>query len=196
MNKTLFAIMVGLVVLLLVVTTTSSAQVPTKSPLPPGSPWATVWKLFSDLQEQIDALKVQVATIPAGPPGPKGPPGPAGPSGPAGENGASVSFGPRQSSTYNDPPDGMLHTATAMTDGIVTCLCTDPTREIMVSGMIRHPNGWWTIVSQTGKPRTAVDDNYWSEASITMPVLKGETWRIGVENCGVAQVYWHPLVIG
>lgn len=65
----------GALVILALVTMPEVATLPPKSPLPSGHPFHTVWSLFVDLQNQINALKIQIAAIPAGPVGPAGPQG-------------------------------------------------------------------------------------------------------------------------
>jgi hypothetical protein len=90
MNKKLIIIAIALVIFVIVASPVPA--LPTKSPLPSANPWNSVWGLFQDLQKQIDALKTQIAAIPAGPKGDtglKGDTGPIGPTGPPGPAGTS-----------------------------------------------------------------------------------------------------------
>ncbi len=59
MNKKLFMIIIVLAVLASVAAP-AAAVLPTKSPLPSGSPFNKIWDLLVDLQNQITSLKNQI----------------------------------------------------------------------------------------------------------------------------------------
>ena len=65
MGKKLLTIAIALVILAMVVSPAAAAvPLPGKSPLPPNSPWNTVWNLVTGLQAQITALNAKVDDIP------------------------------------------------------------------------------------------------------------------------------------
>jgi hypothetical protein len=179
MNKKLLTIAIALVILAMVVAPVA-AQLPAKSPLPSGKPYELIWTFLQDLQNQIKG-------IPAGPQGIQGPPGPAGAQGPAGKDGAAgatAHFG-----TWTDLPvsqsDGE-YTATAATDGFVTCTCGGYFTNTYVTGFDSSTPIVSSAASGTLPP---------GGATITMPVYKGENFKIEWSSPNICQTFylkWMP----
>jgi hypothetical protein len=90
MKRNLLAVCIAVAVIAMLVVPVSAVVppvLPTKSPLPKGQPFDTIWKWMLVLQDQIKA-------IPAGPTGATGPIGPTGPAGADGQDGAQGPVGP------------------------------------------------------------------------------------------------------
>jgi hypothetical protein len=85
-KRNLLAVCIAVAVIAMLVVPVSAVVppvLPTKSPLPKGQPFETIWKWMLVLQDQIKA-------IPAGPTGATGPIGPTGPTGATGVPGAGL----------------------------------------------------------------------------------------------------------
>ena len=103
-KRNILALCIAVAVIAMLVVPVSAVVppvLPTKSPLPKGQPFETIWKWMLVLQDQITNIQLK--------PGPTGPTGPTGPAGADGKDGAPGPVGPAG-------PDA----------GVVGIKCTNP----------------------------------------------------------------------
>jgi len=88
-KRNILALCIAVAVIAMLVVPVSAVVppvLPTKSPLPKGQPFETIWKWMLVLQDQITNIQLK--------PGPTGPTGPTGPAGADGKDGAPGPMGP------------------------------------------------------------------------------------------------------
>jgi len=172
-------IVAAVLVVLAVVTVPGVAATPPNNPLPTNGPWATVWNLLVDLQNQINTLKTQIASISPGPP----------------VVGSQYGGRVEQPVVYQDPV-AAISEGTAQTDGIISAYAiasfqTFP-RYINLRGRVQNPS-----IVELAHEMDIVMDQVTVSKSITMPIRQGETWEVYVEWEGSAthrlRVIWTPI---
>jgi hypothetical protein len=98
-KRSLLAVCIAVAVIAMLVVPVSAVVppvLPTKSPLPKGQPFETIWSLLVILQNQIKAI----------PAGPAGPAGPTGATGPAGTCNIVIVKGEATTGEHISPPAG------------------------------------------------------------------------------------------